>query len=50
MARSLFRFLTPVAAAAILTASSVAAQPGITVPPDGNNEFAPSPRASAWCR
>ncbi len=39
MARSLFRFLTPLAAAAILTASSVAAQPGVTLPPDGNNEF-----------
>ena len=39
MARSLFRFLTPLAAAAILTASSAAAQPGVTLPPDGNNEF-----------
>jgi len=39
MARSLFRFLTPLAAAAVLMASSAAAQPGITLPPDGNNEF-----------
>jgi tetratricopeptide (TPR) repeat protein len=39
MARSLSRFLPPLAAAAILTASSAAAQPGITLPPDGNNEF-----------
>jgi tetratricopeptide (TPR) repeat protein len=39
MARSLFRFLTPLAAAAILAASSAAAQPGATLPPDGNNEF-----------
>jgi hypothetical protein len=39
MARSLFRFLTPLVAAAILAVSSAAAQPGITLPPDGNNEF-----------
>lgn len=39
MARSLFRFLTPLATAAILTVSSAAAQPGVTLPPDGNNQF-----------
>jgi tetratricopeptide (TPR) repeat protein len=39
MARNLFRFLTPLAAAAVLTASSAAAQSGVTLPPDGNNEF-----------
>jgi hypothetical protein len=39
MARSLFRFLTPLAAAAILAAVPASAQPGVTLPPDGNNEF-----------
>jgi hypothetical protein len=39
MARSPFRFLTPLAAAAILAASPLSAQSGITLPPDGNNEF-----------
>jgi hypothetical protein len=39
MARSFFRFLTPLAAAAILAASPLSAQSGLTLPPDGNNEF-----------
>ena len=39
MARSFFRFLTPLAAAAILTVSSAAADPGVTLPPSGNNQY-----------
>jgi hypothetical protein len=39
MARSLFRFLTPLAAAAVLAASPVSAQPGVTLPPSGNNQY-----------
>jgi hypothetical protein len=39
MTRSLFRLLTPLAAAAVLAAAPASAQLGITLPPSGNNQY-----------